>query len=200
MSSGGSPAVTRTTIQPRRSSIVQSPNIPSVLSSVAAVLIAVVLDGDFEVFPSHVEIGDNVAELVTDGNLRLGSWKSRINQQQPKPRFLGRLRSGIHQVECSLRPANTAPSLVALHQRPHLRCLHLGRSRQSIDRRHRVESRIPASQVEHRAGRCSHRNTVDQLELILFDAIAANPKPGKRVSVGVDHFQRPGGINPFGAV
>jgi hypothetical protein len=49
----------------------QSPNVPGVLPSVAAMLLAVILDGDFDVLPTHIEVRDCVAKLVAYRNLSL---------------------------------------------------------------------------------------------------------------------------------
>ncbi len=54
-------------------------DVPGVLSAVAAVLLAVILDRDFDVLPTHVEIADQVTELVMNPNLRLRPGKSGVD-------------------------------------------------------------------------------------------------------------------------
>jgi hypothetical protein len=82
------------------------------LPPVAAVLVTVVFDGDLDLFPTHVEVSDDVAELVVDHDLRLRSRQARMHEQQSKPGLLGRLRSGIYETEGSPRlPYATAAGI-----------------------------------------------------------------------------------------
>jgi hypothetical protein len=52
--------------------------------AVGAVIVAVVLENELKVPPTHVGDTDQ-ASLVVDGNLRLGRGIARIDEQQPKP-------------------------------------------------------------------------------------------------------------------
>ena len=45
-----------------------------------AMVITVVLDGDHDVFPTHIEEIAGVAEVVENWNLRSRSWKSGANE------------------------------------------------------------------------------------------------------------------------
>lgn len=46
-------------------------NIPAILTPVAAMMITVVLDRDFQVLPTHIEVGHRVAKVINDPDLRL---------------------------------------------------------------------------------------------------------------------------------
>ena len=51
----------------------QPPDVPAVLPTIAAVLLAVILNSYFDVLPAHVQICDCTAEFVEYRNLRLRS-------------------------------------------------------------------------------------------------------------------------------
>ena len=55
-------------------------DVPPVLDLVGAVLFAVVLDGDHDVLPPHVEVGELVADVIGNRDLRLGPWVSGVDQ------------------------------------------------------------------------------------------------------------------------
>ena len=59
------------------------PNIPTISTPIAAMLIAVVLNRDFHVLPAHIQIRDRSAKLVANGNLRLRPSKTGLHQNQP---------------------------------------------------------------------------------------------------------------------
>jgi hypothetical protein len=60
--------------------MLQSPDVPGVLPPIASVLVAVVFDRDLHIFPAHIEICDQVAELVADRDLCLRSRQACLNQ------------------------------------------------------------------------------------------------------------------------
>jgi hypothetical protein len=65
--------------------IFQSSDVPDVLPAIGAMLFTVVLDGDFKVWPTHVEIRSCLAEFVMDWNLCLRSWQTRLHQDDAQP-------------------------------------------------------------------------------------------------------------------
>jgi len=58
--------------------IVESP-------AIRPVVVAVVLGGDLDVLPTHVEHGDQDTELVVDGDLGCGWGKAAADEQQSQP-------------------------------------------------------------------------------------------------------------------
>ncbi len=65
------------------------------LAAVGAVLVTVVLDGDLEVFPAHIQEVCPAASPHPNLSLRLG--KARLDNEQPQPGLLRGFRSGVIQ-------------------------------------------------------------------------------------------------------
>ncbi len=51
-------------------------NIPGVLPPIAPVLLAVILNRDFDVFPAHIKVSNDIAEFVKNWNLCLRARES----------------------------------------------------------------------------------------------------------------------------
>jgi hypothetical protein len=60
----------------------QAPHVLDVLAAVSAVLVSVVLGGHFELFPAHVEHGDEFPAFV-NRYLRGRYGQARVDQKQP---------------------------------------------------------------------------------------------------------------------
>ena len=60
----------------------QALGIPSVPNRVGAVMLTVVLDGDLQIAPTHVEVGEGVSVVVEDGYLGFGSWKVGVDEHE----------------------------------------------------------------------------------------------------------------------
>ena len=76
-----------------------------------SVVIAVVLDGQHDVLPAHVEVVPTAAIEAPDGNLGPRPSIPVANEHQPQPRLPRRLSSGIDEIECLLelsKPAGVA--------------------------------------------------------------------------------------------
>jgi hypothetical protein len=50
------------------------------LPTIGAMLIAVVLDGDFDLFPTHVKVGEDLANLIEHWDLRARPWQACLDQ------------------------------------------------------------------------------------------------------------------------
>jgi hypothetical protein len=66
-----------------------------VLGPIRAVLVAVVLDGDLDVLPAHIQIRFGPSPFVAHGDLRLRPRKARPQQKQAKPRFFRGLGAAV---------------------------------------------------------------------------------------------------------
>ncbi|SKV98224.1 Uncharacterised protein [Mycobacteroides abscessus subsp. abscessus] len=71
-------------------------------------LVAVVLDADHDVLPTHVDVGECDEVPVVHQDLRTYRRQPRIPEQQTQPRLLGRLRAGVYKLESCTCPANAA--------------------------------------------------------------------------------------------
>lgn len=69
--------------------IVVSPDVLRKHGRVCPVMITLVLSGDFDFFPAHIEFGDQHTEFVVDRDLGLWPGKPGSNEKQPQPRLLG---------------------------------------------------------------------------------------------------------------
>ena len=61
----------------------QPANIPGVLTPIVAMLFTVVLDRDFDILPTHIEVSNHIAELVVNGDLSLWTRQTGLYQDQP---------------------------------------------------------------------------------------------------------------------
>ena len=52
----------------------QSPNVPGVLPAIAAVLITVILDRNFQFLPAHIEVSHRLTEVIGNRDLRVRWW------------------------------------------------------------------------------------------------------------------------------
>src|ERR1700733_9367605 len=77
----------------------RAPDVPGVLPSISPMLLAVILDSDFDFLPAHVEVSVRIAEVVANRNLSLWPWQSRPHKHQPQPRLLWRLRARVDKIQ-----------------------------------------------------------------------------------------------------
>ena len=70
-------------------------------------LLAVVLDGQLQFLPSHVEVVLPAPSGLSTGICVCGRGKPGANQQQPQPRLLRRLRARVDEIEHRLEPTQT---------------------------------------------------------------------------------------------
>lgn len=66
----------------------EPPFVPDVLAAVGAVVVAVVLDGDIDVLPPHVEERECGSIVVNDRDLRCGAGKFGIDQEESEAGLL----------------------------------------------------------------------------------------------------------------
>ncbi len=58
-------------------------------------VITVVLDRNLKFFPAHIEMSDQLAELIGHRDLRLKRRQAGLNQDNSQPRLLRRLRPTV---------------------------------------------------------------------------------------------------------
>ena len=66
-----------------------------VLRTITAMLITVVLDRDFDVLPTQVQVCDRIAAFIEHRNLCPRPREAGLDQHDAKPRLFRRLRTGI---------------------------------------------------------------------------------------------------------
>lgn len=76
-------------------------------------LVALILDRQLDVLPTHVELGDQRAVFV-NRYLRLRRREARADQQEPQPGFAGRLGARVNEWQRYARAGNAAAASVAL--------------------------------------------------------------------------------------
>ncbi|COY05433.1 Uncharacterised protein [Mycobacterium tuberculosis] len=69
------------------------------LVSAETVLLAVVLDREHDVLPSHVEEILWMPVDAEQGDLSGRPWKAGVYQQEPQPRLLRRLRTWVDEIQ-----------------------------------------------------------------------------------------------------
>jgi len=106
-------------------------------------LIAVVLYGDLDIFPPHVQVGEAPPTIIENGYLGRGPVESRGNEQQSQPSLFRRLRATIHQIQSGPQPTDISGALVSLRQGPYLRCSQA----RCVGKRIEVRDSTPTRQV-----------------------------------------------------
>lgn len=77
-------------------------------------MITVVLDGQFDVFPAHIEHGDKLPIAAVHRDLGLWRREPRANKEKTQPRFAWRLGTGIDESQCHARTRDAAATAVTL--------------------------------------------------------------------------------------
>jgi hypothetical protein len=71
--------------------------IPDVLTPIAAVVVAVVLEGDFQILPTHIDVRDHVTAVADDGYLRRRGRKPGVDNKQSQPGLHRRVRATVNE-------------------------------------------------------------------------------------------------------
>ena len=130
----------------------KSPNVIRVLTAIAPVVIAVVLDSDLEILPPlprkrevpPVEIGDRITEFAVDRNLRPRPREPAFEQHDPKPRLLGCLRTSVGQIQNPTRLPDASATWIAIGDEADIGHLDVGRTGECVDCGDGLLQRIPA--------------------------------------------------------
>jgi hypothetical protein len=88
------------------STVLQHPqpaDVLDVLTAVTPMLVTVVLDGNHERLPAHIEICERIEVTIVDHDLCLRCRQTSINEQQSQPRLFRRLGTTVHERQCSCR-------------------------------------------------------------------------------------------------
>ena len=116
----GSSAITRITVQPERLKHSQPRDVLDILTSVFAVVIAVVLDRDHEFAPTHVEVRHRTSASRQNWNLCLRPREAVVLQAQPDSALARRLGPAIDQREQFAELAQAASAWIPLGHCQHV--------------------------------------------------------------------------------
>src|SRR5690349_17356842 len=137
----------------------------------APVMVALVIGGHLDVLPAHVKNGNEDAVFVVDRNLRLWPGKSGTNQQQPQPRFPRRFRTGVDEAQGNASILDAAAAHIPFAEKFDVCQLESRRASESIDLCNRGTDGVSTSKVESGALRRRHEHSVDDLDLVVIEAI-----------------------------
>ena len=168
------------------------------LAAVGAVVVTVVLDGDLEVLPAHIQEVGPAASPHPNLSLRLG--KARLDDEQPQPGFLRGFRSGVIQAQHSRNLANPTNSAMAGSDVQHVGAVEGRRCTEGVQPRHGAPQQRAARQVEGgaRQGRDRDAAQHDRLPRCKTERRGDDARRGPSVRPG--QFDRLDVVNPFGSV
>src|ERR1700757_4854227 len=83
-------------------------------------LVAVVLDRDHRLLPTHVEVGDRNTVRTRHWYLGLRPGQARVDEQQAQVALAGRLRAGVDQLERGLQRPKSRRARVVLRNAEHI--------------------------------------------------------------------------------
>ncbi|AAS03525.1 hypothetical protein MAP_1208 [Mycobacterium avium subsp. paratuberculosis K-10] len=163
-------------------------------------LVAVILRGDLDLFPSHVQIRLGPTPFVADRDLRLRPREPGVDQQHPQPALFGRLGAAVDQCQRRSGRLDVMPTAVAVHEQLDVRHLQLRRLHQGVGGGDRHAPGMAARQVKRGARRCGDRHAGDDGDLVGLDALLPNPHPAGVTAIGVDDLGRPRRVDPLRTV
>jgi hypothetical protein len=146
----------------------KSVDIAFVLPRICPVLLSVVFDADLELLPTHVDAPCTYADL------RLRPRQSRIDEDQARPRSLGRLGPAVHQPDYFAQLLQTSHACMALDQALDRRPPQPSRVRQCVhvDERHGAPG--ATSEVERGSRGCGQGYPANQLPFVAEQLVAAS--------------------------
>jgi hypothetical protein len=173
-----------------------------VLPALEAMLLAVILDGDHEVLPSHVEVVQRGSPFSGQyGNLGRGPRQPRADQQQSQPRLFRRLRSGIGQLQRCLELPESPRAAMVVRDFEDLVCLGgLSRSHQGVQMCDRLRHRLATTDVGCRALRRRHGNPRDYLDLVGKKREVVGSQASRRPRIRAHQLDGQLVVHPFRAV
>jgi hypothetical protein len=135
------------------------------------VVVALVLHGDLDVFPTHIEDRDDLPVFVTRGDLGLWRRESRADEKQSQPCLAGRLGARVDQGQGTTGTSDAAAALVTLCEQLDVGNLEVRHMSERIDGRYRLADGIAASKVESRPCRICRGHARDQLNFVVCKPI-----------------------------
>src|ERR1700730_985274 len=114
-----------------------------------------------------------------------------------KPSLPRRFGAGIDEVEHAARVSDTTAAGVSLHKQLHVGHLHVRCARERIYSRNRGIDGIPARKIQGSARRRGYPYPIDDLNLVLRQAIRPSSDTDGTMAVVVDQLSRLGGLDPF---
>nr|AAC46201.1 MAV278 [Mycobacterium avium] len=163
-------------------------------------LVAVILRGDLDLFPSHVQIRLGPTPFVAHRDLRLRPREPGVDQQHPQPALFGRLGAAVDQCQCRSGRLDVMPTAVA-HEQLDVRHLQLRRLHPgAVDGGDRHAHGMAARQVKRGARRRGDRHAVDDGDLVALDALLPKGHPAGVTAIGVDDLGRPRRVDPLRTV
>ena len=163
-------------------------------------VIALVLQRDFDVLPPHVEYGNELAVFAMNGDLGLGPRVASFDEQQPQPGLSGGLRAGVDQRQCMSCAPDVAVAFVAVGDRLDIGNLESGCPGERIDGRDCLDERISAREILGGTGRSGYGYAGDRLDFVVSHAIQPGVNAGWRTTVLVQQLHWCLRVDPLGAV
>jgi len=161
-----------------------------VVTDLICVLLPVVLDSEHHVFPSHVEEVLGTAIGAGHRDLSLRSWKAFRDKQLSKPGFLRGLGARIVEIQSLLQLAQTSRVRVAPRHLMHCVDVESGGGTESVEPGNRVNERPASPEVERSTVRRRHRQSAEQLALVVEEQVITGDDGPGRPGIGVDEFYR----------
>src|ERR1700694_1093402 len=170
------------------------------LDRVDAMLVAVILDGQHEILPPHVEVVLASAVRAQHGYLRLRAWEAVANQEEPQPRFPRRGRTSVNKAERLLELAQAAGVTMPASQLLHSGHLEVRSAGECVKALNRTANAASPADVERRALGRRYRETVESLNLLPKQQVVPGHNSLRLSRVAPDQFNRCVVVHPLGSV
>ena len=153
--------------------------------------LAVVLGGVPDLGAGHVQPEALLGLTIENPELQLRSRQPRVQPVQPECGLAGRLRARVGERQQGTQLPHAAVAGEALGHHPHLVAAH-SQPEEPVQRRQRVETPQPTTQVARRTRRAGHTQPLDLDDLALAEqpAPAVHPRTAGPRVLGLAQVQR----------